>query len=152
MAIESEPEVPATQDLPSSEGIRHVANDPPTGTMEAELMRALQQVKPDEIRIATAYMTPDGFMELGEHFHKAARVKVLLGERPFLMPRGPRDVLGSADDADLAGPAEVIDWYQFLEGDYPWLLMSHDHRKEALGAVGRERLAPHRDPARPARA
>jgi len=129
-------QVPPKHDNTEREGatfaVRHVANDPPTGTMEAELMRALQRVQPDEIRIATAYMTPDGFMELGEHFHRAARVKVLLGERPFLMPRGPRDVLGKPDDADLAGPAEVIDWYQFLEGDYPWLLMNHDQRKEAI--------------------
>ena len=29
-------------------------------------------------------------------------------------------------------PSESIDWYTFLEGGYPWLLLTHDERRELL--------------------
>lgn len=114
--------------------VRHVANEPVTGSMERELLRALERVRPREVRIATAYLTPDGMLELRRPLEEASSVKLLLGERPFLTPRGPRDILASPESAELAGPSEAIDWYQFLEGDYPWLLMTHEQRKEALEA------------------
>ena len=57
----------------------------------------------------------------------------MLGERPFLNRRGPGDVLGHPGDHDeLQGPAESIDWYNFLEGGYPWLLLTHEERRELL--------------------
>src|SRR5207247_2237881 len=56
--------------------------------------------------------------------------------RPFLNRRGPSDVLRAPgdEDAELQGPAETIDWYTFLEGGYPWLLLTHRERAELLSA------------------
>ena len=41
-----------------------IANEPGTGALREHLVTALGQVNPSEIRIATAYLTPNGFMEL----------------------------------------------------------------------------------------
>ena len=113
------------------QSILPVANDPATGTMEAQLLQALTQVRPHEARIATAYLTPDGFLALKHPLSTATSVRVLLGERPFLNRRGPAERLGRPDD-ELGGPAEAIDWHAFLEGDYPWLLLNHDERRALI--------------------
>jgi hypothetical protein len=134
MTEQMPPEHANTEREGATFAVRHVANEPVTGSMERELLRALERVRPREVRIATAYLTPDGFLELRRPLEETSSVKLLLGERPFLTPRGPRDILASLESAELAGPSEAIDWYQFLEGDYPWLLMTHDQRKEALEA------------------
>ncbi len=110
-----------------------IANEPTTGTMREHLTGALARVIPQDIRIATAYLTPDGFMELKDGMRDAARVRMLLGERPFMNRRGPRDVLEQPGDHDeLHGPAESVDWYTFLDGGYPWLLLTHEERRELL--------------------
>ena len=110
-----------------------IANEPTTGTMREHLVGALARVDPEDVRIATAYLTPGGFMDLKEHMGNATRVRLLLGERPFLNRRGPRDVLAQPGDHDeLRGPAESVDWYTFLEGGYPWLLLTHEERRELL--------------------
>ena len=63
----------------------------------------------------------------------AHNVRLLLGERPFMNRRGPGDVLTQPGDNDeLQGPAESVDWYTFLEGGYPWLLLTHEERRELL--------------------
>lgn len=112
---------------------RPIANDGLTGTMEARLLEALGWVRPQSVRIATAYFTPDGFMSLKDGLTGASSVQILLGERPFLSRRGPEERLRQpSDDEDLQGPSEAIDWYAFLEGDYPWILLTHDRRKELL--------------------
>ena len=36
------------------------------------------------------------------------------------------------DHDELQGPAESVDWYTFLEGGYPWLLLTHEERRELL--------------------
>ena len=111
-----------------------IANDPRSGTMREHLAGALDRIVPTDIRIATAYLTPDGFMAIHAGMERAAHVRLLLGERPFLNRRGPGDVLSQPGREDeLHGPADSIDWYTFLEGDYPWLLLTHDERRELLG-------------------
>ena len=113
--------------------IRPIGNDPATGTMRQHLLEALGRVSPDNISIATAYLTPHGFTELQHGMEQADRVRLLLGERPFLNRRGPDDVLSSPEDTNrLIGPAESVDWHTFLEGGYPWLLLTHDERRELL--------------------
>lgn len=111
-----------------------ISNDPLTGTLEQLLQSALAELSPRDVAIATAYLTPEGFLSLKGMLQPAERVRLLLGERPFLNRRGPSDRLGQprADDDGLAGPGEAIDWYGFLEGDFPWLLLSHEQRRELL--------------------
>ena len=114
-------------------GILPIANGPTTGTMREHLAGALARVIPQDIRIATAYLTPDGFMEIKDGMERAVTVRLLLGERPFMNRRGPGDVLAQPGDHDeLHGPAESVDWYTFLEGGYPWLLLTHEERRELL--------------------
>ncbi len=110
-----------------------IANEPATGAMREHLVGAMARVIPQDIRIATAYLTPDGFLELKDAMDSARNVRLLLGERPFMNRRGPGDVLSQPGDRDeLQGPAESIDWYTFLEGGYPWLLLTHAERRELL--------------------
>lgn len=114
-----------------------IANDALTGTMHDRLVQALARVRPHDARIATAYLTPDGFLSLKARLEGADSVQLLLGERPFLNRRGPEERLRQPDDdQDLAGPEEAIDWYAFLEGDYPWILLPHARRKELLEDQG----------------
>lgn len=122
-----------TQPSLTGQGPRPVANDFLTGTMEDRLKEAFFRVLPRDVNIATAYLTPDGFLRLKEGMSGASKVNLLLGERPFLNRRGPDERLGQpGDDDDLDGPDEAIDWYRFLEGDYPWILLTHERRKELL--------------------
>ena len=101
--------------------------------MREHLVGALARIVPREIRIASAYLTPDGFLDLKSGMSGADRVRLLLGERPFMNRRGPTDVLGQpSDHNELQGPDESIDWYSFLEGGFPWLLLSHEERRELL--------------------
>ena len=114
-------------------GILPIANEPTTGSMREHLVGALARVVPEDIRIATAYLTPDGFLDLKDGMEGAASVRLLLGERPFMNRRGPGDVLSQPGDNDeLQGPAESVDWFTFLEGGYPWLLLTHEERRELL--------------------
>ena len=116
-----------------TDDLQSVANDRATGSMEQHLLGALHRVLPRQVRIATAYLSPDGFMTLHDGFKKAAAVYLLLGERPFMTRRGPRDVLAQPGEQDeLHGPAESVDWHTFLEGGYPWLLLSHQERVQLL--------------------
>ncbi|MCL4554211.1 MAG: phospholipase D-like domain-containing protein [Actinobacteria bacterium] len=118
---------------------RFIANDEITGTMLSELVRAFSEVRPDSVRIATAYFTPDGFREIQPGLQGAGEVRILLGERPFMRRRGPGELLsGMSEDSDHAGPLEAIDWFEFLEGDLPWVLMTHDQRKRLLDEEGEE--------------
>ncbi len=110
-----------------------IANDKSTGSMGDCLLGALQRVLPRNVCIATAYFTPDGFLSLKSGLEAAKSVRLLLGERPFMNRRGPKDVLAQPGEADeLQGPAESVDWYTFLEGGYPWLLLSHQERVQLL--------------------
>jgi len=110
-----------------------IANDRTTGSMADCLVGALQRILPKDVCIATAYFTPDGFLSLKSGLDSAGSVRMLLGERPFLNRRGPKDVLSQPSDRDeLRGPAESVDWYSFLEGGYPWLLLSHQERIQLL--------------------
>ena len=119
--------------MTTENGVLPIANEPTTGSMREHLAGALAHIAPSDVRIATAYLTPDGFLDLKEHMDNAARVRLLLGERPFLNRRGPRDVLSQpGDHNELSGPAESVDWYTFLEGGYPWLLLTHEERRELL--------------------
>ena len=56
---------------------RFVANDELTGTMLVELARAFEAVRPDRVRIATAYFTPDGFREIQPGLEQAGDVRIL---------------------------------------------------------------------------
>ena len=117
----------------STTDILPIANEPATGSLREHLIAALGHVNPAEIRIATAYLTPNGFMELKGQMEAAASVRLLLGERPFLNRSGPRDVLARpSGESGLQGPSESVDWYTFLDGGYPWLLLSHEERRELL--------------------
>ena len=75
-----------------------IANEPITGSLREHLVGALARVIPRDIRIATAYLTPDGFMELKDGMGSAQSVRLLLGERPFMNRRGPGDVLSQPGD------------------------------------------------------
>ena len=113
--------------------ILSIANEHSTGSLRDHLVLALGQVNPVEIRIATAYLTPNGFMELKGQMEGAASVRLLLGERPFMNRSGPRDVLARpSGEVGLQGPSESVDWYTFLDGGYPWLLLTHEERRELL--------------------
>ena len=119
--------------MTASTDILAIANEPTSGSMREHLASALAQVVPQEIRIATAYLSPDGFLELKGGMGSARSVQLLLGERPFLNRRGPRDVLSQpGDHNELFGPSESVDWYTFLEGGYPWLLLTQEERRELL--------------------
>lgn len=110
-----------------------IANDKSTGSMGDCLLVALQRVMPKDVCIATAYFTPDGFLSLKSGLEPAKSVRLLLGERPFMNRRGPKDILTQPGEAnELQGPAESVDWYTFLEGAYPWLLLSHQERVQLL--------------------
>ncbi len=110
-----------------------IANDKATGSMGDCLLGALQRVLPRDACIATAYFTPDGFLSLKSGLDAAKSVRLLLGERPFMNRRGPKDILTQPGEAnELQGPAESVDWYTFLEGGYPWLLLSHQERVQLL--------------------
>ena len=111
---------------------RPISNDAGDGTLRDALHQAFGRLRPSEVRIATAYLTPDGFLALRSGLEQAESVLVLLGERPFLNRRGPSDVFGQDGDEELRGPAESINWYDFLEGGYPWLLLTHEERAELL--------------------
>ena len=124
---------------------RFIANDELTGTMLSELVRAFDEVRPDRVRIATAYLTPDGFREIQSGMEQARDVRLLLGERPFLIRRGPAELLGKGEDAELAGPLEAIDWFEFLEGQVPWVLMTHGQRKQLLESAGDEAFEKRKD-------
>ena len=71
-----------------------IANESTTGSMREHAVGALARVIPQDIRIATAYLTPDGFLELKDVMDNAHNVRLLLGERLFMNRRGPGDVLG----------------------------------------------------------
>ena len=115
-----------------------VANDDSTGMMGDHLLRALRRVQPGDVRIATAYLTPDGFLFLKDGLADTGSVRLLLGERPFMNRRGPRDILTQPDEVEpLIGPAESVDWYTFLEGGFPWLLLSHEERKQLIERDGK---------------
>ncbi len=110
-----------------------IANDKTTGFMGDFLLGALQHVLPRNVCIATAYFTPDGFLSLKSGLETAKSVRLLLGERPFMNRRGPKDILTQPGEVgELQGPAESVDWYTFLEGGYPWLLLSHQERVQLL--------------------
>ena len=110
-----------------------IANEPRSGTMREHLASALDRIIPTDIRIATAYLSPNGFMDIQGGMERAANVRLLLGERPFLNRRGPGDVLSQPGSVDeLRGPADSVDWYTFLEGGYPWLLLTHEERRQLL--------------------
>ena len=131
----------------STTDIFPIANEPATGSLREHLITALGQVNPREIRIATAYLTPNGFMELKGQMERAATVRLLLGERPFLNRSGPRDVLARpGGESGLQGPTESVDWYTFLDGGYPWLLLTHEERRELLERARVPRPAPSTSP------
>ena len=110
-----------------------ITNDQRTGSMREHLLGALGRIIPSDIRVATAYLTPDGFLDLKDGMTRADSVRLLLGERPFMNRRGPGDVLTQPGDQDvLDGPAESVDWHTFLDGGYPWLLLTHEERRELL--------------------
>jgi hypothetical protein len=96
--------------LPMTDTPRPVANDPETGDLQDRLVAALAQARPVDARIATAFLTPDGFIALKEPLAPAGTVRVLLGERPFLTHRGPEEPLAQPDapeDEELVGPSEA---------------------------------------------
>jgi len=114
-----------------------IANDELTGTMLTELASALKRIRPDYVRIATSYLTPDGFRAIQSGLQPVKSVQLLLGERPFFSRRGPTEVLQEGD-GDLFGPVEKISWFEFLEGKIPWVLMNHAERKALLLAEGED--------------
>jgi hypothetical protein len=109
-----------------------VANDQSTGTMAQVLLGALHRLSPREVRIATAFLSPDGFQMLQDGLERAAVVRLLLGERPFMNRRGPADVLGRPEEDTLSGPSDAVDWYGFLEGRCPWVMLTHAERVQLL--------------------
>lgn len=117
---------------------RFIANDEVTGTLLSDLQTALATLKPNRARIATAYLTPDGFLAIKDGLQSVASVRLLLGERPFLTRRGPLETLAGGTNEELEGPSEAIDWLDFLEGRIPWILMNHDQRKALLSEEGEE--------------
>ena len=117
----------------STTGILPIANEAATGFLREHLVTALGQVNPTEIRIASAYLTPNGFMELKGQMERVSSIRLLLDERPFLNRSGPRDVLArSSGERGLQGPFEPVDWYTFLDGGYPWLLLTHEEQRKLL--------------------
>ena len=85
----------------STTDILPIANEPATGSLRDHLVAALGRVNPSEIRIATAYLTPNGFMELKGQMEAVASVRLLLGERPFLNRSGPKDVLETRTETPI---------------------------------------------------
>ena len=115
-----------------------VANDDATGSLEDALRRALAWAPPETARIATAYLSPAGLLTIEPSLAGAASVRLLLGERPFMTRRGPSDVLAQpGEDAERQGPSEAVDWHGFLDGQYPWLLLTREQR-EALAKTDPE--------------
>lgn len=113
--------------------VSHIANDSASGKLGDRLLRALERVRPHEVRIATAFLTPGGFGWLKDAMNDAASVQLMLGERPFLRHRGPGEELRQpGDNSDLAGPSEEIDWHGFLEGKYPWIFLNERDRAALL--------------------
>ena len=47
--------------------------------------------------------------------------------------RGPSDVLAQpGEDAERQGPSEAVDWSGFLDGQYPWLLLTREQREAVV--------------------
>ena len=114
-----------------SEGVQPVANDAATGSLEDALRQALAGLPPECARIATAYLSPAGLLTIQPALAGAASVRLLLGERPFMTRRGPSDVLVQPGaDTEHQGPSEAVDWYRFLDGQYPWLLLTRAERED----------------------
>ena len=108
-----------------------VSNDDATGSLEDALRQALAWSPPETLRIATAYLSPAGLLTIEPSLTDAASVKLLLGERPFMTRRGPSDVLAQpGEDAERQGPSEAVDWHGFLDGGFPWLLLTREQREE----------------------
>ena len=93
--------------------------------------RRVDRSPPEEVRIATAYLTPDGFRALQQGLERAKSTRLLLGERPFLTRKGPGETLQPGAE-DLEGPSEAASWMDLLEGNVPWILMNHEERKALL--------------------
>jgi superfamily II DNA or RNA helicase len=119
---------------------RFIANDERTSNVLFELNKSLSAIQPNHARIATAYLTPDGFRALKSNLGQAGKVQLLLGERPFLFRRGPTDTLEPGESDDLLGPLEAIRWDEFLEGSIPWILMNHEERKLLIESDAPEAL------------
>ncbi len=118
-----------------------IANDEATGSLEEALRGALAAAPPDEARIAVAYISPAGLLAVEPGLAGAAEVRLLLGERPFMARRGPPEALEQPPaQAEQQGPSEAVDWHGFLDGQYPWLLLTRAQR-EALAASDPEAAA-----------
>ena len=63
-----------------------IANQAATGTMREHLVGALARVIPQDIRIATAYLTPDGFLDLKPGMERAASVRLAAGGASLYEP------------------------------------------------------------------
>lgn len=111
-----------------------IANDGATGRLRDRLQQAFGWTNPRDVRIATAYFTPDGFEPFQSGLRHTARVRLLLGERPFLNRRGPSDVLAQPGDDGLEPGTERWDWHTFLEDECPWIMLSRDERKALIAA------------------
>lgn len=109
----------------------HIANDEESGNMLVALNNAVSSTEAVRAFVATAYLTPDGFGTLQQGLSAVPTVRILLGERPFLTTLGPGDALASEGE-ELYGPDEAISWYDFLEGNLPWVFMNHEERKRFL--------------------
>ena len=118
---------------------KFIANDENTSTVYLELNNAFNLIKPKEVKIAVAYLTPDGFRAIKYGLNNQS-MHILLGERPFLFRRGPREFLESGVDAEHLGPTEAIKWGEFLEGNVPWILMNHEERKALLESEGEDAM------------
>ena len=113
-----------------SDAPQPVANDDATGSLDDALRQALAWSPPETARIATAYLSPAGLLTIAPGLAGATSVRLLLGERPFTARRGPSDVLAQPGaDTERQGPSEAVDWYGFLDGQYPWLLLTREERE-----------------------
>ena len=84
-----------------------IANEPTTGSMRRHLMGALARIQPGDVRIATAYLTPDGFLDLRPGMEGVGSVRLLLGERPFMNRCGPA---ASRPTRSIARASEARGW------------------------------------------
>ena len=71
-------------------GLLPIANEPTTGSMREHLAGALARVIPRDIRIATAYLTPDGFLDLKDGMAGASQRSVAARGATLHEPTWPR--------------------------------------------------------------
>ena len=102
--------------------------------MREHLVGALARVIPQDIRIATAYLTPDGFLDLKDAMDSAPQRATSPGGAALHEPERAGGCAVSTRRTVTSFTAPPSRWTgtRSLKVGYPWLLLTHEERRELL--------------------